>query len=133
MLPPDLAGADKASRRLLKQFRRLSADDKRSVLDFVEFLASRARDRAGGDNGGPGRPLPEPVPEPRPDQESVVAAIKRLSRVYGMLDRERMLGETSSLMASHLLQGRPAAEVIDDLEALFLRHYRHISGETDDV
>jgi hypothetical protein len=34
-----------------------------------------------------------------------------------------MLNETSSLMAAHVLNGRPARDVIDDLEALFARHY----------
>jgi hypothetical protein len=44
---------------------------------------------------------------PRPSQESVVAAIKRLSKTYEMLDRGPMLNETSALMSAHVLQGRP--------------------------
>jgi hypothetical protein len=40
-----------------------------------------------------------------------------------MLDRHLMLDETSTLMAGHVLRGRPARDVIDELEALFARHY----------
>lgn len=109
---------------MLRLFKALSAADRRSLLDYAEFLAGRAKP---GSDAPP--PPSEPVHEPRPDKESVVAAIKRLGRVYPMLDRERMLGETSSLMAGHMLQGRPAAEVIDDLEALFQRHYQELSRE----
>ena len=54
-------------------------------------------------------------------------------RVYPMLDRERMLSETSGLMAAHTLQGRAAKEVIDDLEAMFERHYREFTSASDDV
>ena len=65
----------------------------------------------------------EPVNLPRPENESVVAAIRRLSKSYRMLDKSDMLHETSDLMSSHVLKGRPAEEVIDELEVLFLRHY----------
>jgi hypothetical protein len=58
--------------------------------------------------------------------ETVVAAIRRLSASYPMLDRRRLLNTTSSLMAQHILQGRAAAEVIDQLEQAFLEHYREL-------
>jgi len=34
-----------------------------------------------------------------------------------------MLNETASLMTEHMIQGRTAIEVIDDLEALFQQRY----------
>jgi hypothetical protein len=41
-----------------------------------------------------------------------------------MLERSgALLNDTSSLMAGHVLHGRPAAEVIDELEALFARYF----------
>jgi len=40
-----------------------------------------------------------------------------------MLDRAELLNETSSLMASHVLGGKDAHDVIDEIEALFARHY----------
>ena len=58
------------------------------------------------------------------DRNTLVrSAIKRLSRSYYMLDRSRMLDETSGLMAAHVLNGRSAKEVIDELEVMFARHY----------
>lgn len=128
MLPPDFGGGDAESRRLLKRYRRLGAEDRRSVRDFIEFLEQRAGSRVEAPS------VPRvPQPEPRPPSESVIAAIKRLGRVYPMLDRERMLSETSGLMAAHTLQGRAAKEVIDDLEAMFERHYREFTSASDDV
>lgn len=109
-------------RRLLKLFRALDGADQASLMAFAEFLASRSQ---GADAVEPGpEPLHEPLEIPRPEQESVVAAIRRLSETFFMLERGGMLNETSLLMSSHILQGRQAPDVIDDLESLFQRHYR---------
>jgi hypothetical protein len=53
----------------------------------------------------------------------VTTAIRRLVRTYPMLDRRKLMAEASEFMAQHALQGRPAGEVIDELDALFARHY----------
>ena len=53
----------------------------------------------------------------------MIAAIRRLSATYSMLDRGAMLNETSALMSAHVLQGQGATQTIDALEALFVRHY----------
>jgi hypothetical protein len=53
----------------------------------------------------------------------VVQAIKRLSASYPMLDRQKLFGETTAFMAQHLLEGKDAGSVIDQLELLFRRHY----------
>lgn len=106
-------------RRLARLFRSLAPAERETLLAFAEFLAQRGA-TTPEPHGGPR----EPIPVPRPPTESVVAAIKRLSKAYEMLDRGPMLNETSALMSAHVLQGRPANEVIDDLEALFARHYR---------
>ncbi len=104
-------------RRLLRIFRSLAPEDRRTLMAFAEFLAARPGDTQ------PDTPA-EPHPIPRPEHESVVGAVKRLSRSYYMLERDgAMLNETSSLMAAHVLHGRPAAEVIDELEALFARYF----------
>jgi len=105
-----------AAGKLVDIYRSLDEENRRTLLAFAEFLAARCAERQ------PGK-LQLPEPSPRPTRESVVAAIKRLSRTYYMLDRSSMLNETSSLMASHVISGRAAAEVIDDLESLFERHY----------
>ncbi len=60
-------------------------------------------------------------PELRPAEESVVAAIKRLTRVYPAVERRRLMGPVSTLMAQHALHGRVAVEIIDELEVVFER------------
>jgi hypothetical protein len=110
-------GFSAAERRLVKLYRSLAASDREALLAFGQFLAHRG-------SGTPRAAEPsEPGPLDRPSQESVVAAIKRLRRAYHMLEQGDLLHETSFLMSAHVLQGRPAAEVIDELEVLFARHY----------
>jgi hypothetical protein len=69
---------------------------------------------------------------PRPHSETVVAAMRRLSQTFHMLDTSALLHEASDLMTAHLMQGRPAAEVIDELEAVFRRHYERVSPTADE-
>ena len=118
---------DRQSQRLLALFRALDEAGRRSLLDFAEFLSQRAgdaaEDGAAEDGATEDGAVPPPRDIPRPAEESVVRAIRRLAETYPMLDRGAMLNETSALMAQHVMQGRPAAEVIDELEALFRRHY----------
>ena len=103
---------------LQRLFARLDDEGRRSLLDFAAFLV----ERHGVSEAAP-TAIPEPNLVPRPDNESVVKAIKRLSTSYFMVDRARILNKTSALMAEHVMQGRAATEVIDDLEALFEREY----------
>lgn len=118
------------NRRLISLFESLSITDKSSLLSFAEFLASRnsAADVSAAAIPTPAEPKPVPEPEalPRPNNETVVAAVKRLSKSYFMLDKRDMLGVTSDLMTQHIVQGREAAAVIDELEALFREHYRQL-------
>ena len=107
-------------KRLGRVFEALSPDDKKTLLAFAEFLLLRAGDAADADEQGPVEPLRV---DPQPG-ESVVAAIKRLSKSYSMLDRGKMLNDTSTLMSAHVLQGRPREVVIKELEALFRRCYQ---------
>lgn len=109
-------------RQLLELFEQLDAVGRTSLLDYAAFLASRSPEPAV-DEADTGFPQ-QPKPIPRPPNESVVKAIKRLSASYYMLERDLMLDETSSLMMAHVMQGRAATAVIDDLERLFERHYR---------
>jgi hypothetical protein len=104
-------------KRLRQIFSALPPTEQHSLLAFAEFLEQRALAAAAV------LAVPEPQLLPRPPQESVVAGIKRLSASYPMLDRSTLLNETSSLMTQHLMQGRSAKEVIDEMEVVFLRHY----------
>lgn len=113
-------------RHLTKLYRSLAPEDRRTLLAFGEFLAERGAKHREEDQG-----LLEPKPIPRPRKESVVGAIKRLSNSFYMLDRSAMLNDTSSLMGAHVLKGRPAKNVIDELETLFARHYAKYREEKE--
>lgn len=108
-----------AEKRLYTIFKQLSTADQQTLLAFAEFLQARTV---------PSEPLEAQV-IPRPPQESVIAAIKRLSRSYPMLDKAKMLDQTSTLMTDHIMHGRSAVEVIDELEKLFLQHYQAFTHE----
>jgi hypothetical protein len=129
MLPPKPGSAEE--RRLARLFRALGEEDRRTLLAFAAFLAAGGHASAQAAPAPAPEPEPEPVPLPRPEGETVIAAIRRLSRTYAMLDRGPMLHETSALMSAHVLQGREAAEVIEALEALFLRHYQDHRARRD--
>lgn len=108
-------------RKLAKLFAALDRQDQQALLAFAEFLYSRSSSAST---------VPEPIPQPksipRPEQESVVAAIKRLSLSYHMLDKREVLHQASALMAEHIMQGKEAATVIDELEVVFERRYREL-------
>ncbi|MHB1176209.1 MAG: hypothetical protein ACYCZJ_13900 [Sulfuriferula sp.] len=106
----------KNEKKLLQQFRGLTENQRETLLDFAAFLATREEVSAVAE-------LVQPVSIERPEQESVVKAIKRLMATYPMLERNKLLHETSNQMTRHVIHGMPAVTVIDDLEALFRNHY----------
>lgn len=102
---------------------RLSKDERDRLLEFAEFLASRSSHAQQSLQHAP-------VEIPRPDNESVIAAMQRLAQTYPMLNKDKLLHEAAGLMSEHVMQGRAALSVIDDLELLFARHYEiHSNGE----
>jgi len=117
---------------LIRVFGQLSAADQLAVSNFAEFLLSRSPDgQAVSQAADAPAPLPEPNPIPRPDNEKVVAAVKRLSQTYFMLDKTKMLAVTSDLVTQHILHGREAVEVINELEQVFASQYQQLKqGES---
>lgn len=110
------SAAQKMSQHLSHIFSSLPAAEQKTLLDFAEFLQSRS-------------PRVNLVPAervdiPRPEKESVVAAIKRLNQTYPMIERQTLLNETSDLMMQHMMRGRAAVEIIDELEGLFERRFQ---------
>jgi hypothetical protein len=103
-----------SEKRLLALLQRLPPEQVQRLLEYAEFLLER--------HGLP-EESPEPIEIPRPAEETVIQAIKRLSASYPMLDRRILFNETSVLMTQHVLGGRAAVEVIDELERVFRRHY----------
>lgn len=106
--------------KLIEIYKKLPDTERDKLLSFAEFTAASCEPREVK--------IEKPVFVERPEEESVVAGIKRLSDVYHMVDRSKILHETSALMAEHMIQGRAAAEVIDDVEALFERTYEKQFG-----
>ena len=104
---------------LLESFRVLAPEQQQTLLDFAEFLAARAQPQE----------MPEPQNLPRPESETVVQAIKRLRQTFPMIDQSKILHEVSEHMTQHLMMGKPAVEVIDELEIVFRRHYELLKQE----
>lgn len=108
-------------KKLLSFYNKLGPSEQDMLLTFAEFLIHRA----SGENL-PVEPIPAPQNIPRPESETVVAAIKRLTATYPMLDKPELLNETSALMTKHVMQGMGAEEVVDELESLFLKFYEDL-------
>ena len=120
--------------KLLAVLEQLTPSDRAAVTSFAEFLLNRsAGARADVETAVPQTvEIPEPESIPRPREEKVVSAVKRLSKTYFMLDKKQMLGVTSDLVTQHLLHGRDALEVIDELERVFEEHYHQLRrGDND--
>jgi len=112
-------------KKLLALFEKLDGAQQQTLMEFAAFLSTRATQ-----DSERGLPVPvQPLPIARPETETVVMAIKRLTQTYPMLDRRKLFGDTSKYMALHALEGRPAVEVIDDLEVVFERRYRAMQNE----
>ena len=116
---PGMPITGKGGSKLLALYQKLPAAGQQTLLAFAEFLQTKCSAQQPADP----RRVELPLQITRPPQESVVAAIRRLSRNYAMLDKKTLLHETADLMSAHVLKGRAAAEVIDDLEALFAERY----------
>ena len=105
----------KSTKKLLEFYRELPDEVAQQLLDFAEFLASRHKVVV--------EEISQPINIPRPENESVVVAVKRLSATYPMLNKDKLLNETASLVSQNMLQGRDAVEVIDELEVIFSKQY----------
>lgn len=124
MLSP-VKSTSSAEKRLRQLYRQLNTADQETLLRFAEFLAQSSSVQPY--ETWVVFPTPEYIE--RPVQESVVKAIKRLRATYPMLDPERLLNETSQLMSAHIIQGKAAELVINELEAVFQQHYLRLKAE----
>ncbi len=104
-------------RQLQSLIKKLPEIQQQSLLDYAEFLVAKTNVSSEAKENL----KPEAIE--RPPDESVVAAIKRLKQTYHMLDTDALLDQASTLMGQHILQGRDAPSVIDDLQALFQANY----------
>ena len=104
---------------LIGLVERLDGADRRTLLEFARFLAARR---------GATR-VPARVDLRRPASETVVQAVKRLNASYPMLERRKLVARVGVLLSTHMAEGRDAAIVIDELEALYAAAHREVRGE----
>ena len=106
------------AKALADLFNTLDSDQQQSLFDFAEFLQSKGTTVQ--------QDIIEPVNIPRPEDETVVGAIKRLKQSYPMIDSMEVFTVASNLMTDHMVKGRDADEVINEIEALFEKTYQKL-------
>lgn len=128
----------KAERKLCKLYKTLNDTDRSTLMKFAEFLALEAEQKQSSASGDTDKgkqhniiqkAFPEPKQIPAPENENVIKGIKRISAMYYMVDKSKMLDLTSTLMTEHLMQGRPAKEIIADVEQGFKQEYDKMYNE----
>lgn len=105
------------SRELNSLMSQLGQEHQRAIVDYATFLVQQYNIKMPVKEGL----KPEDIA--RPEQETVIAAIKRLKKTYYMLDSDLLLDVTSSLMGQHILRGREALAVINELQSVFQAKY----------
>ncbi|MEO5333136.1 MAG: hypothetical protein H7839_14035 [Magnetococcus sp. YQC-5] len=111
---------DRDKKQLLAVWRQLSSEDRRNVLNFAQFLASRQ------DQEKPTAPtVPDtPLPIPRPPVETAVAGLKRMKKTYPMIEAdEGVLAEASRILMGKVM-GISDADIVNQLETFFAERYR---------
>lgn len=103
---------------LIEIFETLDSERQKSLLDFAGFLQSKGNLVT--------KEVAEPIEISRPDNETVVGAIKRLKSSYPMIDSMKVFSSASELMTEHMIKGRDADEVIDEMERIFEDFYAEI-------
>ncbi len=126
MFPGMPVQANKQERKLVKVFKSLNSADKETLIAFSEFLQSRSSSL--NDIESTSEVPDKPLVIERPETESVVAAIKRLTATYPMVNKDDILHPISNLMTSHIMQGKKAKDVIDELEQLFDDEYLKLNN-----
>ncbi|MGD2062013.1 MAG: Crp/Fnr family transcriptional regulator [Nitrospirota bacterium] len=121
--------------------RQLTAEQRRTVIDFARFLVEENK-RRGVEPGGrddpaaasepdASEPATQPLAIPRPPEEKPVHALKRLKANYPMLTGESLFSEAANLMMRHHMMGHDGGEVIDEMEALFAAAYEKWQAERE--
>jgi len=120
----------------LAYLRQLSQQDAHALLRFAAFLAGDQHAEATGTALPESDTLessPAEIPKPqfieRPEKERVVDALKRLSAVYPMLEKKKLIDKASTLVAQHVMFGKSANVVIDEIEKLFAEAYDKFVSE----
>jgi hypothetical protein len=128
----------KSERKLCKLYSSLNDNDRLTLMKFAEFLLAESTSQdeisegegiSNGSSLAALTPFPEPKVIPAPENENVIKAIKRIAKMYYMVDKSKMLDTTSTLMTEHLIHGRPAQEIVADVEKSFKQEYDKLYSE----
>jgi hypothetical protein len=111
---------NKSEKILIKYYDSLASDEREMLLSFAEFLAGRSINN---------QTIQVPVQIDRPAEESIIAAIKRLSTTYSMIDKSKLLSEVSDKVTGHVVHGQELSKVIDELEVFFKHEYEQYVSE----
>jgi len=121
---PSMQGKKSREERVLyKIYKDLDSTNRQTLITFANFLAEQQLQQKSDSSTVSQVLLSKPLDIPRPQQESVIKGIRRLRTSYPMLDTDSMFDSISKLMTSHIMEGRSAESVIDDLQALFAQQY----------
>lgn len=110
-----------SSQALIDLYESMDDERKLGLSDFAEFLLAKY--------GSIVKDIPPPDEIPRPESETVVGAVKRLKLTYHMVGSMSVFSEASSLMTDHMVKGRDAVEVIDEMQILFEKAYQDLISE----
>ena len=110
--------AENETTRLLSIFESLNEERQNGLLEYAEFLQSKGDLQT--------KEVASVVAIDRPEEETVVGAIKRLKLTFPMIESMSVFSASSSLMTEHMVNGRDAAAVIDDMEKLFDEAYQSL-------
>jgi len=102
-------------KKLLEYFRGIPETEQQGLLSYAEYLFQTKKKEST-------RPLSKQN-IPRPENENVIQAIKRMTRTYPMIEPSEMMDKATTLMSQHLLHGRDAEEVINELEKIYNDKY----------
>lgn len=118
-----------ANKKLAKHFDKLDKANQKTVIAFAKFLASDEKNCLSTIDLSI---KPQFISGTK--DETVIGALKRLQKIYTMVDTNAIFNAASKLMTEHMMQGRDKGEVISELEALFKNHYQQlIKEETPDA
>jgi hypothetical protein len=114
----------KNSQELIDLYEAMDEERKLSLSDFADFLYAKS--------GPVVKEIPAPDDIPRPEKETVVGAVKRLKSKYYMVESMSVFSAASALMTDHMVKGRDAVEVIDEMEVLFEEAYAKLLKSIED-
>ena len=103
--------------KLVALVEKLDDAQRRTLLEYAEFLISRVE-----------TPVAPTRATTRPAGETVLEAVRRLNRDYPGLRKAALMQPVGELLSQHLVDARAAAEVIDELEALYARAHADRAG-----